>query len=347
LTIHKVKSRDIAIFLRQLATLISAGISIVQSFEILEKSQEKISVQKLICDIKREILTGKGLFHCLQQQKPLFDELTCQLIQIGENTGKLDSMLRMIATHQEKNIAAKLRIQQALFYPCIIIFIAITVSFSMFIFIIPQFAELFQETQVKLPLLTLWIFSISNFLNQNMIYLLLVGVISFIIIMCSRIKSHFFHLIKYIVIQCSPLKRCFQKIILARFARTLAITFSAGIPIDHALKLAASPSHHIEFTDTVAKLRSKICTGVQLHQAMFCSPYFPSLMIQMIKIGEESGMLEQMLDKTADFFEADSDQLIARLNQLLEPLIMLILGAVIGGIVIGMYLPIFKLGSAL
>jgi type IV pilus assembly protein PilC len=338
---------DICVFLRQFATLMAAGIPIIQSCEILEKSQEKIALRLLIYSIKREILSGKNLFYSMQQCPRYFNALTCQLVRIGEQTGKLDTMLIMIANHQEKNMAFKKRVQQALFYPCIIMITALIVTLGMFLFVIPHFATLFHDMEEKLPLLTLWIFYLSAKLKQ---YLWLGGVLTFLFILAIYHGQHQPHVKRYLqqlTAKLPLIKECLRKILLARFARQLAIAFAAGIPITEALTLAGNAHDNSEFTQTIVQLRNHINAGLPLHHAMEGLAYFPAFMTQMIKIGEESGMLEPMLSKTADFFESDIDQLVSRFHQLLEPLIMIVLGVLIGGLIIGMYLPIFKLGNIL
>lgn len=338
---------DISVFLRQFASLIAAGIPIIQSCELLEKSQEKNALRLLIYSIKRDILSGKNLYFSFKQHPRYFDELTCQLVQIGEHTGKLDMMLNTIASYQEKNQAFANRVKQALFYPCIISITAVIATFCMFIFIIPRFAELFQEMQNTLPALTVWIFFLAGKMQQYSLLIIGISLLLALIIFYAKHSTSLKFKLMRIINKFPLINRYHHKVILARFARNLAITFTAGIPITEALKLTADACNNTEFINIIARLRTKIISGLQLHHAMASSPFFPSLMIQMVKIGEESGMLEQMLDNVAGFFEADIDQLIERLNQLLEPLIMMVLGVLIGGLVIGMYLPIFKLGSVL
>lgn len=340
---RKITPFDIVVFFRQFATLIASGIPITQSCDILEKSQEKIDLRLLIYSIKRELLAGKNLYHSLKQHALYFDELICQLVIIGEYTGKLDVMLHTIADYQEKNFQFKKKIKQALLYPCMMTLVAIVVTVAMLIFVVPRFAELFHDISDKLPLLTLWIFNLSFQLQHY-------GRIIFIAILilggCLFHRKWSIFIKQYLLRLCVliPLVRAYvHKIILARFFRNLAITFAGGIPIIEALKLAA-PNVNLAFSRTIIKLRNKIHAGHTLHSAMAMFPEFSNLVIQMIKIGEETGALEHMLDKLADFFESEIDQQISLLNQLLEPLLIIMLGVLIGGLVIGMYLPLFKLG---
>lgn len=337
---------DISIFLRQFAVLIAAGIPIIKSCDILEKSQEKMAVRLLIYSIKREILAGKNLFYSLQQHSLYFDELTCELVQIGESTGKLDTLLMTIAHYQEKNIDFKNRLKQALFYPSIIIITSILITFCMFIFVIPRFAQLFADMQGSLPWITRAIFYLSAGLLQHIQWLFIFLILFIFFIVKGSRSVHFKHALKKLMLQFPLIKPSLYKITLARFARNLSLTLAAGLPMTDALKLTVNTCKQPDFASHLRQLRYKVSSGQQLHIAMGAH-FFPPLMIQMIKIGEESGTLELMLDKMADFFDADVDQLFAKVSQLFEPLIMLVLGVLIGGLVIGLYLPIFKLGSAL
>lgn len=337
---------DITVFLRQFATLISAGISLVHCCDVLEKSQEKLALQLLIYNIKREILAGKNLSQSFIIYPHYFDNLIQQLIMIGEQSGRLDEMLLTIAHHQEKKIAFKKRIQQALFYPMIISLTALLVTIAMLLLVIPRFAELFRNTQVTLPFLTSLIFYLSALMQKYFFWLIA-------IISCSLLLLFYYHPQKnwqrtlLTFLTTLPIIKSYRhKIFLARFARHLALTLSAGMPITEAFILI-TPTSSATFTNLIANLRAKISAGVTLHHAMRLSNFFPFLMIQMVKIGEESGQLETMLNKSAEFLESEMDAFLIKLSELLEPLIMIVLGVLIGGLVIGMYLPIFKLGNTL
>jgi type IV pilus assembly protein PilC len=338
---------DIATFFRQFATLISAGIPITRACDILEHSQHKLKMRTLIIDIKRELLSGKTLSASFRRHQHHIDILICHLIQMSEYSGKLDTVLLFIAEHLEEKLAFSRRIKQALFYPALILFAGVSVTLGMLIFVIPQFADLFADMTQKLPRLTLCIFWLSDTIRLCTWPMLAAFVLSAIIFYRYQsslaIKAKLNKLITHL-----PLFRaCWHKVILARFARNLAITFSAGIPITDALKLSAEASGDKPFTLLIHQIIQRIRSGTQLHRAMQTSAYFPHLFIQMIKTGEESGSLDIMLEKSAAFLEADIKQLLDRLTQLLEPIIMLILGILIGSLVIGMYLPIFQLGQAI
>ncbi|MBX3709669.1 MAG: type II secretion system F family protein [Gammaproteobacteria bacterium] len=350
---HTIKQKkhitdfDITIFLRQLATLTAAGVPIVKSFEILEKSQDKINLRLLIYSLRKEILTGRDLYSSLRSYSHYFDEITCQLIKVGEHTGKIEAMLTMIADNKEKNLTTKNRLKQALFYPCIIVTIAIAVTGSMFIFIIPRFAELFSNANIQLPYFTIWLFYLATE-SHNHIYIIMMPIFFLLLLFLPvKISLHVKQSILKHLARFPLIRQYGQKIIYARFARTLAMTFAAGLPISEALKLTTYTCNDPVFISNMVKLRSTVNSGLQLYQAMQNLSYFPDLMVQMVKIGEESGMLEHLLNKIASIFESDIDHFIRQFSQLLEPLIMVVLGVLIGGLVIGMYLPIFKLGSIL
>ena len=337
----------IAVFFRQFATLLAAGIPLLLCCDILEKSQASLPLRLLIRTIKRDIMSGRSLSFCIAQHSRYFNELLCQLIRIGEHTGRLDLTLTMIAVHLEKNLAFQQRIKQALFYPSIVLFVGLSITLSMFIFVIPRFAELFKTSSLPLPILTRWIFYLAEHLLQ---YMLTLGIVIFFVIFILhqlKLSAKLKQSLQQRLLALPFIRTIRQKILLARFSKNLAITFSAGIPIIEGLKLSAKTCADSGFSHTITQLRQQIAGGMQLHHAMTGSPIFPALMVQMVKIGEQSGMLAAMLEKLADFYEADLEQIFSRLGHLVEPLIMIILGVLIGGLVIGMYLPIFKLGNTL
>ena len=338
---------DIATFLRQLATLFSASIPITRCCDILEKCQQKTTMRLIVYSIHKYLLTGRTLSDSFRQHPHCFDRLTCQLIEIGEHTGKLDIMFQNIANHQEKNLAFRKKIQQALFYPCIISATAIIVTLTLLIFVIPRFAELFSDTQTQLPRLTAWIFYLSRLVRQSAWLLIIVTGFICLLLFQNRYLARLKLYMIDITTKIPVIHHCLLKFALARFARNLALTFASGLSITDALTLIAGACGHADLAATTIMLRNRISAGLQLHHAMEESSLFPAMMVQMIKIGEESGQLDSMLDKTADFFEADMDALITRISQMAEPLIMILLGVLIGGLVIGMYLPIFNLGKTI
>ncbi len=343
---RRIKKSDITAFLRQFATLLVAGIPIIKICGILEKSQEKIALRLLITRVKRELQSGRQLAYCMRQHPMHFNEQICQLIHLGEQTGTLGNLFVLIADSEEKKLALKQRIKQILFYPSIILITAVVLMLSMLLFVIPRFAELFADTQDSLPWLTLWIFSLSVKLRKF-------GWLILFFIPIMTICIHYFkkNLLKNfwqpLFIKFPLLRGFFQKILLAHFIRNLSIACTAGLPILQGLQLARPTRTNRAFDHDIYLLKNRINAGESMHQAMSSDSFFPAFIVQMIKVGEESGMLDAMLAKTADFLEADIEQLTLRLGQTLEPLIMIVLGALIGGLVISMYLPIFKLGSTL
>lgn len=342
---NQITTFDIMVFLRQFATLLSAGIPIIKSLEILSQCQPKIACASLIHLIKKDILSGKNLFTCMSRHARYFDELTCHLISIGEHTGKLNFILNTIAMHHEKSHRLKLRLKQTLFYPILISIAALIITICMLLFIIPRFAELFEQVKTPLPFITVSLFYLSDTLRTHFWL--------FILLFCTILFFFWRFQYKYklsyltIVLDLPIIFQFIQKIDMLRLARYLALALSAGIPITTALSLTAKTCLHEKSRQEVLKLQQKINSGVSLHQAMHRSNFFPPLLIHMVQAGEESGMLEHMLEKFADFSNAEIEKFIQHLSQLLEPLIMLVLGVLIGGLVIGMYLPIFELGNVM
>lgn len=335
---RRIVAQDITFFIRQFSTLYTAGVPLIRCFDVLEKSQAKNAMRLLVYSIKREMLSGRDLYGSLLPHRQYFDDMTCHLVKIGEQTGKLDEMLNRIANEKEKQAAMRKQIQQALFYPCLIGVTAVLVCLSLFCFVIPRFAELFANSQLQLPLITRVLFYLSAQFQQYGWICLVVLVLIFASLK-NKIKQHF---------QRLPLfKGLLTKIRLMRFTRCLAMTCAAGLPLAEALKLLAGSQDKDVLAPAILQLSSQIHGGLHLHQAMARLSVFPDLMIQMTRIGEESGMLDNILVRLADMLENDIHQLIQQFSQLLEPLIMLVLGVLIGGLVIGMYLPLFKLGNVL
>lgn len=341
----KITSFDIAIFFRQLATLTATGSPLMQSCDTLQKNQEKKSLKTLIENIKHEIASGKTLVNSLRKYPQHFDPLICHLIHAGEYSGTLSAMLKRVADHKEKTIAIKKQLIKALFYPATILMIAIVITFFMLICIVPRFAELFQSMHGQLPPLTRTVIFISNTL-QNTYWLLIIPLLIPILLVYMIKKSETFRQrFDQFILAIPGLGTLLQKAILARVMRNFATTFSAGVPITEAMNIISHTSGNYVYTKAFLSLKTSIMAGQQLHSAMQFNPLFPAIAVQMIKTGEESGALAPILEKIADFYEADVDHIVANMSQLLEPLIMVVLGVLIGGLVLAMYLPIFKLGT--
>ena len=332
-----------ATFLQQLACMVPAGIPIANCFDILEKTQVSPQTRALLYKIKRQLLSGHNLCDSLSVAPNWFDAFTCQLIKLGERTGKLEVVLRSLAEHHEKKLAFHRKIKQALFYPCILLITATLLTVCMFIFVIPAFEVLFNDTQTPLPLITRIIFRMSHLFSHPLFLfacLVMTGLLAYYLFYQKRLTAH---LLRYL----GPINACLLSLALIHFARHLSIALSAGIPILDALGLTAGICHHQALTKSIRQLRASLSAGRRLHQAMEPLPAFPLLLRQMTKVGEEAGSLDAMLLKTAYLMETELDARLFQFTQLLEPLIMSVLGVLIGGLVIGMYLPIFNLGSTL
>jgi type IV pilus assembly protein PilC len=343
---NRIPSVMILFFFRQLAVLISAGVPIVQSLIILSQSHHHAEFQKIITSIQIDLEAGKALAASVRPFPRCFDKLTCQLIQIGEETGTLNLMLKRIADYKENLLFLKKKFIQSLFYPGIILATALLVSFIMLTWVVPRFAELFQSMHGKLPALTLFIIYLSDLIRHHGWFIFFIPSIVVIIVFKQlHSSSHLRQQSDYLILKIPIIGPILTKVILARFARSLAIALSSGMPIIEALKIIATITLNLFYERAILFLQTEIEKGQQLNKSMQKNTAFPIMMIQMIKMGEESGMLEEMLDKLANIYESDVDHLITNLMQALEPLIMIILGVLIGVLVIAMYLPIFKLGT--
>lgn len=333
---------DLTIFFRQFATLLSSGLPITQACEMLEKSQTKIALRLLIYTIKRDILSGQRLFHCLQSHPNYFDDFICHLIKIGDETGKLDMILTHIADLKEKQLALHKKLKRSCFYPGIVLLFSLCIVILMLVFVVPKFKTIFQNTSSELPRISVFIFWLSEVVPYVLAIVCLL-IMASCLMLRSTMKKYFSYLFHHLPV----IKTIHQKILWSRFATQLSLTLSAGIAITDALLLTANACGDQAFAKHIKTLQMNILQGQPLYSAMQTLMCFPPLMIQMVKVGESSGTLETMLHKIAQFLEADIDQLTNYLTQVLEPLIMLILGVLIGGVVIGMYLPIFNLSNGL
>lgn len=336
---------DIPLFFHQLAILITAGVPILQCFDILIQSHLNSSFQHMIRSIRADIESGNELTKALRQFPRFFDELTCQCIQTGELTGTIALSLHQIATFQEKNRQFKNKIKQAMFYPIFISMVAIGMSLIMLLFIVPRFAEFFQSMNHPLPVFTLAILHLSHCVRMLSMWAW-IPILIFVIILKIYFQQ-FMQYLNQILIQLPIIGPPLQKQFLVHFCRSLSTMHTAGIPIADALKIIANTMKHPQHADVFLKLHLEITQGRPLHQAMQKNSLFPSLFIQLVKVGEETGRLETLLQKIIELYEHDIDHFVSKLSHLLEPLIMVILGALIGGLVIALYLPIFNLGTML
>lgn len=344
----KVTAEDIAIFSRQLATMLTAGIPMVQSFEIIGVGHDKPAMQKLVLAIKSDIETGNALNQALAKHPLYFDDLFVNLVEAGEHAGALETVLDKIATYKEKTEALKKKIKKALFYPAAVLAVAVIVTVILLLFVIPQFESLFQGFGADLPAFTAMVIAMSRWMQaKGWMLLIVVGGIAFAFTYFYKRSRPMRQFLDRMSLQIPVIGPILKKAAIARFARTLATMFGAGVPLVEAMKSVAGATGNIVYQDATMKMRDEISTGLRMQRAMENTGLFPNMVVQMIAVGEESGSLDEMAGKVADFYEADVDAAVDGLSSLLEPLIMVILGVLVGGLVIAMYLPIFKLGAVI
>ncbi|QBR84355.1 type II secretion system F family protein [Legionella israelensis] len=342
----KITQADITVFSRQLATMIEAGIPLVQSFDIVAKGQSNKRVQDLINTIKNDVETGLTLAESLAKHPAYFNDLFCNLVDAGEKSGSLEVMLNKVATYKEKIESIKKKIKKALTYPIAVMVIAFLVTAGLLIFVVPQFESLFQGFGADLPAMTRMVIRLSETFQAY--WYIIFGVLALAVYAFIYAKNHspnFAQGVDRVMLKFPVIGPILEKAAIARFSRTLSITFAAGLPLVDALKSVAGATGNILFAKATDKIREEVSTGQQMQLAMENTHMFPNMVVQMVAIGEESGALEQMLSKVADFYEEEVDNAVDSLSSLLEPLIMAILGILVGGLVVAMYLPIFKLGS--
>lgn len=344
----KVTPLDIAIFSRQLATMLSSGIPLVQSFEIVGVGHEKPAMQRLILSIKADVESGTALHEALRKHPLYFDDLYVNLVEAGEQAGALESLLDKVATYKEKTEALKKKIKKALFYPAAVLAVAIIVTVILLVFVIPQFESLFQGFGADLPAFTRMVIDLSAFVQAQgwMMALIAGGVVGGFLHFHKRSRA-LRQLIDRIMLKFPVLGPILVKASIARFARTLSTMFSAGVPLVEAMNSVAGATGNIVYEEATIKMKDEVATGIRLQRAMENSGLFPNMVVQMIAVGEEAGSLDAMAAKVADFYELEVDSAVDALSSLLEPLIMVILGVLVGGLVVAMYLPIFKMGAAI
>jgi type IV pilus assembly protein PilC len=342
----KITPGDIAVFSRQLATMLAAGIPLVQAFEIVGVGHEKPAMQKLILDIKQNIEGGSSLHESLKKHPLYFDDLFVNLVEAGEQAGALETLLDKVATYKEKTEALTKKITKALFYPAAVLAVAVIVTLILLLFVIPQFEELFKGFGADLPAFTRMVIDLSQFVQEQgwWMGLLIAGGVVFFLHMKKRSVA-LRHLIDRASLKLPIIGPILTKAAIARYARTLSTMFSAGVPLVEAMDSVAGATGNIVYEQAVLRMRDEVSTGQRLQRAMENTGLFPNMVIQMIAVGEESGSLDAMASKVADFYELEVDSAVDALSSLLEPLIMAILGVLVGGLVIAMYLPIFKLGA--
>ncbi len=342
----KVRPADIAIFSRQLATMLSAGIPLVQAFEIVGNGHDNPAMRKLIGAVKTDVEGGTALAQAMSKHPLHFDDLFVNLVEAGEQAGALETLLDKIATYKEKTEAIKKKIKKALTYPAAVMVVALVVTTILLIFVIPEFEALFQGFGADLPAFTRMIIDLSEFVRDKgwAVLMLVVGGVMTYLYFYKRSKK-MREIQDRIMLKAPVVGSILTKAAIARFARTLSTMFSAGVPLVEALESVAGATGNIVYENGVMAIRDEVSTGQRLQVAMENTQLFPNMVIQMIAVGEESGSLDEMSSKVADFFEEDVDNAVDNMSALLEPLIMSILGVLVGGLVVAMYLPIFKMGS--
>ena len=342
----KIKPMEIAIFTRQMATMMRAGVPLVQSFDIVSDGVDNPSLRELIQQIRSDVAAGGGFAPALRKHPRYFDDLFCSLVDAGEQSGSLEALLDRIAIYKEKTEILKSKIKKALTYPIAVIVIALIVTAILLIKVVPQFAETFAGFGAELPAFTLFVLAISEFVQKAWL-VILVGIVGgiFLIKELHHRSTKFRNLMDRTSLKIPLVGKVLYNSICARFARTLSTTFAAGVPLIESLESVAGATGNIMYERAVLDIRDNVSTGIQLNQAMRSTGLFPSMMLQMTAIGEESGSLDAMLDKVASYHEDEVDNMVDNLTTLLEPLIMSVLGVLVGGLLIAMYLPIFQLGA--
>ncbi len=342
----KITSGDIAIFSRQLATMLAAGIPLVQAFEIVGNGHENAAMQKLILSIKADVEGGSSLAEALAKQPLYFDDLFVNLVESGEQAGALETLLDKIATYKEKTEAIKKKIKKALTYPAAVLAVAFIVTTILLIFVIPSFEDLFKGFGADLPTFTRMVIDLSAFVrSQGIIIFLVIAAAVAAFLYFKKRSRPFRHFLDRMMLKMPIIGPIMQKASIARYSRTLSTMFAAGVPLVEALESVAGATGNIVYEQGVLEMRDEVATGQRLQQSMENTDLFPNMVIQMIAVGEESGSLDEMSGKVADFYEEDVDNAVDNLSALLEPMIMAILGILVGGLVVAMYLPIFKLGA--
>ncbi len=341
-----IKPADIAVISRQLATMMKAGVPLVQSFDIIGKGHENPSVQDLILTIKAEIESGTSMGEALRKHPKYFDDLFCDLVSAGEQSGALEGMLDRIATYKEKTEALKSKIKKALFYPAAVVIAAIVVTSILLLFVVPTFEELFEGFGAELPAFTQMVINLSRWLSSNW-WILLIIIIGVVVGLkyLNNTSENYRNGVDKLIIKLPVVGDILNKAAVARFARTLSTTFAAGVPLVEALESAAGASGNYVYRSGLLKIRDDVTTGMQMNLSMTNSGLFPNMVNQMVAIGEESGSVDAMLTKIADIYEQEVDDAVDGLSSLLEPIIMAVLGVLVGGLIVAMYLPIFQLGA--
>lgn len=344
---QKITPSDVCIFTRQLATMMKSGVPLVQSFEITAEGLENQSMRKLLLELKVDVEGGNSLDSALRKHPKYFDDLFCSLVGAGEQAGALETMLDRVATYQEKTEQLKQKIKKAMKYPIAVVVVAVVVTVILLVKVVPTFESLFEGFGAELPAFTQFVMRISDWMQAYWYYIIAFMVaIPFTIKYCLRRFPGFRDAVDHATLKAPVVGDIVFKATIARFARTLATTFAAGVPLVEALESVEGATGNIVYKRAVATIRDEVASGTQLQFAMRMTGVFPSMAIQMTAIGEESGALDAMLAKVADYYEDEVDNAVDGLTSLMEPIIMSVLGVLVGGLIIAMYLPIFQMGKA-
>lgn len=345
---NKVTPMDIAVVSRQIATMLGAGVPLVQSLQLISKSSEKGALRELMTSIGNEVATGTPLSKTLRTYPKYFDDLYCDLVDAGEESGALETIYDRISIYKEKSEALKSKIKKAMFYPAAVLTVAAVVTMLLLLFVIPQFEDIFSGFGAELPAFTLFVLAISDAVQAYWYIILAVVFAAVMLFKRAHLKSQKVRdTTDKFVLKIPIINTILDKAAVARFARTLSTTFAAGIPLVDALVSAAGASGNYVYRTAIQNIRTEVMAGMQMNVAMKTTAAFPDMVSQMVMIGEESGDLDGMLSKVADIYEQQVDDAVDALTSLLEPMIMVVLGVVVGGLIVAMYLPIFQLGSVI
>lgn len=344
----KITARDITLFSRQLATMIKAGVPVVQAFSITIEGQTKPAMRKLLIDLRDQVSAGTPVAQALRRHPKVFDDLFCSLVEAGENSGSLETMLERVAMYKERMESLKNKIKKALYYPVFVLIIGMVVSGLLLVKVVPQFESMFAGFGAELPAFTQLVVNMSRFM-QEWWYLVFggIGAAIYAVIFMSKRSPAFDYRLSQLSLRLPIIGELLHKSAVARFSRTLATAFAAGVTLVDSLDSAGNSTSNLVYKRHVSRIRDDVSTGQQLNFAMRNGKLFPTMVNQMVAIGEESGALDTMLMKVADFYEEEVNTMVESMTSLLEPLVIAVLGIIVGGLVIAMYLPIFQMGSIL
>ncbi len=342
----KIKAMDIAMMTRQIATMLTAGVPLVTTIEMIGRSHEKLKMRELLGSILYDLQAGIPLSDALRPHRLYFDDLYVDLVAAGENSGSLDVVFDRIAIYREKSEALKSKIKKAMFYPITVVIVAMLVTALLLLFVVPQFESIFASFGAELPVFTQFVLAISDGLQASWHIIMAILIISiWIFKRAHRQSQHVRDTVDTLVLKIPIIGKILHKGALARFARTLATTFAAGVPLIEGLESSAGASGNAVYRKTVLKVRSEVMAGMQMNVAMLTTNLFPDMLIQMVMIGEESGGLDEMLNKVANIYEMQVDDAVDGLSSTIEPIMMVVIGTIVGGLIVAMYLPIFEMGK--